>query len=65
MKDNFVVSEETDDLFGLEIANGEEENLIEIREINSKFNLDSYSYIEVFKSEIPRLIEGLKLFMEE
>jgi len=61
--DNFLVSEETDDLFGLEIVKGEEKGRIEIRNVDSKFKTDSF--VEVFKSEIPKLIEGLKLFMEE
>jgi len=61
MKDNFVVSKETEDMVGMKIVdNGDCVILQDIDTIDGEEN----GYL-IFKSDIPKLIEGLKLFMEE
>ncbi len=59
---NFIVSEETEELVGLEITEGAEPDLILLRDIDTIDNDPNEYY--VLRSDIPKLIEGLKLFME-
>jgi len=61
MKDNFVVSEETENMVGMKIVdNGDCVILQDIDTIDGEEN----GYL-IFKSDIPKLIKGLKLFMEK
>ncbi|MCK9458751.1 MAG: hypothetical protein M0R80_03865 [Proteobacteria bacterium] len=59
-RDNFVVSEETEDMVGIEIV--EDGDSVIIRDIDTLEGTEAEYYVP--KSDIPKLIEGLKLFME-
>jgi hypothetical protein len=60
-KDRFVVSEETENSIGIEIV--DDGDSIVLRDIDTMDGTEAGYYIP--KSDIPKLIEGLKLFMEE
>ena len=61
IKDKFVVSEETEDMIGIEIV--DDGDSIIIRDIDTLEGTEAEYYVP--KSDIPKLIEGLKLFMED
>jgi hypothetical protein len=58
----FVVAEETEDEIGMEIV--DDGDAILLRDIDEIDGVSKDEYV-VPKSDIPKLIEGLKLFMEE
>ena len=61
----FVVAEETDDMCGLELVEDEEEpeRFVILKDVgDSDFSLRNYF---IHREDIPKLIEGLKLFVEE
>lgn len=61
----FVVSEETEELVGIEIVeDGSAPRLIIIRDINT-IDSDTIGEYSILRSDIPKMIEGLKLFMEK
>jgi len=61
-KDNFVVAEETEDMVGMEIV--DDGDSVIIQDIDKIDGISAAEYI-IPKLDIPKLIEGLKLFMEE
>jgi hypothetical protein len=58
-KDNFVVCEETEDEIGIEIV--DDGDSVILRDIDTMDGTEAEYYIP--KSDILKLIEGLKLFM--
>jgi len=58
----FVVSEETEDMVGMEIVEDIDPKCIILRDIN-EIDGDPLQY-DISRKDIPKLIEGLKLFME-
>ena len=62
----FVVAEETEDMCGLELVEDEEdpEKFIILKDVASSDFLLREDYF-IHKEDISKLIEGLKLFMEE
>jgi hypothetical protein len=62
MKDRFVVSEETEESVGIELV--DEGDSVILRDVDE---IDKNEVVEYYipKEDIPKLIEGLKLFMEE
>ena len=60
----FVISEETEDSVGMELVeDATDGDLIALRDID-KIDNDPADYY-FYKKDIPKLIEGLKYFMED
>jgi hypothetical protein len=59
---NFVVSEETKDVVGMEIVEDRDPECLILRDID-EIDGNPSQYV-IFRRDIPKLIEGLKLFTE-
>ena len=62
MKEDFVVSEETEDLVGLKLI--DDGDVVILRDINDTEGEDYEGEFVVMKSDIPKLIEGLQRFLD-
>jgi hypothetical protein len=62
-----VVAEETEDMVGLEMIEDEDdpEKYIILRDVSEDEDWSPRRDYYIHKEDIPKLIEGLKLFMEE
>jgi hypothetical protein len=58
----FVVSKETEDVVGMEIVEDRDPECLILRDID-EIDKDPLHYV-IFRKDIPKIIEGLKLFME-
>jgi len=56
----FVVAEPTEDMCGVELV--EEDGFVVLKDVNSEFPREDYL---IHFEDIPKMIEGLKMFMEE
>ena len=61
MKEDFIVSEETEDFVGLKLI--DDGDTVILRDINDKGEDYEGEFI-ILKSDIPKLIEGLRLFLD-
>ena len=62
MKEDFIVSEETEDLIGLKLI--DDGDTVILRDINDTEGEDYEGEFVVMKSDIPKLIEGLRSFLD-